>query len=348
MFLVVGGYTQRMDENTPGRARGISVYAFDQHDGGLAFAGYVKDSNPSYVITDRQRSIIYSVCELPAGEGSAVCAHKVSIDKTGKPRIEPLGKVELPGSAPCHLARVGRALAVACYGSGQLIIVGLEDDGNVGDVRQTITFTTTTKRDSHIHCSVYQAARDRLLVTDLGDDKIKVLDRGADGQFTYRPELDVEVQDCQGPRHIALEPGGRFAIVNGECRGIAHLLDVSEEKIMKVHQTNVLPERVVDEAKGAAVRLSGNNRMVYISDRTFNVVNALRLDHRSATLRFRHSTPTGGAHPRDFILSPDDEWLLTANLQTSSIGVFKLNPKGELTHYRTVSKIPTPTSLAWL
>lgn len=348
MFLVVGGYTQRMDENTPGKARGISVYAFNRHDGDLNFAGYAKDSNPSYVITDRQRSIIYSVCELPAGEGAAVCAYKVSIDKTGKPKIKSLGKVELPGSAPCHLARAGRALTVACYDSGHLIVVGLQDDGSVGEVQQTISFTTTTDRNSHIHCSAYQATQDRLLVTDLGDDKVKVLYRNGEGQFVHRPELDVELQDCQGPRHIALEQGGRFAVVNGELRGVAHLLDVSEEKILKVHVANVLPERVVDKASGAAVRLSSNNRMVYISDRTFNVVNALRLDHRAATLRFRHSTPTGGAHPRDFILSPDGEWLLAANLKSSSIGVFKLNPKGELTHYRTVSKIPTPTSLAWL
>ena len=67
MLLVVGGYTQRMDENTPGHARGISVYDFNRHDGDLTFKGYIKDSNPSYVITDGQRSLIYSVCEHPAG-----------------------------------------------------------------------------------------------------------------------------------------------------------------------------------------------------------------------------------------------------------------------------------------
>ena len=337
-----------MDEDTPGKARGISIYDFDPHEGRINFNVFVKDDNPSYVITDRARSIIYSVCEHAAGEGAAVCAHKVKPGKEGKARIEAIGKVDLQGSDPCHLSFADRSLAISCYSSGQLIIVPLAKDGSLTEVSQTFDFNTSNQRDSHIHCSVYQAAQQRLLITDLGDDKIKVLERKADGAFTYAADLDVAVHDCHGPRHITIQPNGHYAVVNGECRGFVHLLDISQRTIRRVHSVGALPERVVDQAKGAALRMCNKGKMVYVSDRNFHVINALRLDRRSGALRFRHSTPSGGEHPRDFILSPDGEWLLTANLKSSSVGVFKVDPKGALTHYHTFAKVPTPTSLAWL
>ena len=341
-----------MDENTPGRARGISVYDFDSKEGRLTFNAFVTDDKPpSYLVTDRSRSIIYSVCEHPAGEGAAVCAHKVKPPKTGqggKVRFEPLGKVSLPGSDPCHLAFAGRNLAVSCYSSGHLLILPLAKDGAITEVSQVIEFSSATDRGSHVHCSVYQPSRSRLLVTDLGDDKLKVVELGEDGLFAHVPELDVSFPEFTGPRHIALHPGGRLAVVNGECRGIVHLLDTSERRITALHGASALPERVVDQAHGAALRVAPNGKLVYVSDRNFSVINALRLDHRTEALRFRHSTPTGGEHPRDFQLSPDGRWLLVANLKSSSIGVFQVTPRGELTHYHTFGKVPTPTCLAWL
>ena len=336
----------------PRAAPGVfPVYDFDTKEGRLTFNAFVADDNPSYVVTDRARSIIYSVCEHPAGEGAAVCAHKVKPARNGrggKVRFEALGKVFLPGSDPCHLTFAGRNLAVSCYSSGHLLILPLAKDGTLTEVSQVIEFASATNRDSHIHCSVYQPGLSRLLVTDLGDDKLKVLELDGGGRFNYVPELDVAFIASQGPRHIALHPGGRFAVVNCECRGIVHLLDISERHITALHGANALPERVVDQAHGAALRVAPGGKLVYVSDRAFSVVNALRVDQRTGALRFRHSTPTGGEHPRDFNLSPDGRWLLAANLKSSSIGVFKVKPSGELTHYHTFGKVPTPTCLAWL
>lgn len=337
-----------MDEKTPGKARGISVYDFFPADGRMQFLGFVKASNPSYVITDRSRQMIYCVHEHSAGEGAGVSAFKVSRKKDGKVRFLEYGHVDIDGDAPCHLAFAERNLAVSCYGSGQLLLLPLADDGKIERVGQNIDFPSEGGNECHIHCSVYQPMHQRLLVTDLGGDLVRVLTKDAAGNFSCRPELDLKFERTKGPRHIALHPAGELAFVNGEKLGTVSLVDVSKEQLSILSVANALPERVLDEAWGAAIRLSNNGKIIYCSDRTFSVVNALKYDQRAATVKFKHTTPSGGESPRDLILSLDGEWLLTANTATSSVGVFRIDPRGELTHYHTFQKIPTPTVFAWL
>lgn len=337
-----------MDENTPGKARGISVYDFFPNDGRLQFLAFVKASNPSYVLTDRSRQIIYAVHEHASGEGAGVSAFKVSRKKDGKVNFIAMGNVELSGSDPCHLSFAGRNLVTTCYTSGQIFIIPLDKEGRVEEIGQSMSFTSDTTRKSHAHCAAYQEAKKRLLVTDLGADRIRILQEQPDGSFVHTSEFDVEFPEMEGPRHIAMHPEGRYAVVNGECKGVVRLLDISGEQPTIVHQANALPERVVDQAHGAAIRFGKSGKMVYVTDRNFSVVNALKLDQRAGSILFRHTTPSGGEHPRDMILSPDGQWLLTANTVSSSVGVFRVDPRGELTHYHTFQKVPTPTAFAWL
>ncbi|NJC26469.1 6-phosphogluconolactonase [Lewinella antarctica] len=337
-----------MDENTPGKARGISVYDWLPGEAGLKFLGFVKTSNPSYVLTDQSRQIIYAVNEHSAAEGAAVVAFKVSRKKEDKLSFREIGQVPLAGDDPCHLAFAGRNLVVSCYTSGQVMILPLDVEGALGTVSQTFTFAADNGREAHAHCSVFQPLPAQILVADLGSDRLRVLRREDDGSFTHAAELDLEFPDKQGPRHVALHPTGQYAVVNGEREGRVRLLTLSGDRPRITHTANALPERVLDEAWGAAIRISKNGKMVYTTDRNFSVVHALRIDERSAVVRFRHSDPSGGDQPRDVILSPDGDWLFTANTASSSVGIFKIDPSGELTHYRTVPKVPTPTSFAWL
>ena len=105
---------------------------------------------------------------------------------------------------------------------------------------------------------------------------------------------------------------------------------------------------MVDEAKGAAIRISPNGKTVYVSDRAFSVVTVLRIDERAGKLIVRDTYPSGGESPRDVNLSPKGEWLLSANGLDDTIGVFRVDPRGGLVHFRTIRKVPTPTTLAWL
>jgi 6-phosphogluconolactonase (cycloisomerase 2 family) len=48
------------------------------------------------------------------------------------------------------------------------------------------------------------------------------------------------------------------------------------------------------------------------------------------------------------LVAPKGQWLLAANTNDSTVGVFRIDPRGGLIHYHTFRKVPSPTSFAWL
>lgn len=348
-MLIVGGYTEKIEGTASAKARGISVYDFFPTEGRIQFLGFTPAINPSYVITDRKRSVIYAVREQSSEIGAGVTAHKVLRNQRGKVRFEKLSDISLPGDDPCHLGFAGNTVLASSYSSGHLHVIRRAEDGSLGEVIQDIKLTATNEeRGAHAHCTAYLSDREQVLLCDLGDDKLKVFDRAENGILTERPELALSFPEKAGPRHIALHPGGQLAVVNGECIGHVHLIDLSGEKPLRANVANALPERVVEEASGAAIRIGTNGKMVYTSDRTFSVITVMRIDERDKKLVVRDTYPSGGESPRDLNLSPKGEWLLSANTGDHSIGVFRIDPRGGLVHYHTFKKVPSPTCLAWL
>ncbi len=348
-MLLIGGYTNHDNPAVPkGKARGISAYDFFPTDGRIQFLGFAPAVNPSYLLTDRKRSIVYAVRETTEQQGAGVTAHKITRDKRGKVKFELLSDIPLLGDAPCHLSFAGNTLLISSYDSGTLHVIKRQEDGRLGKELQTITLTAQAGKQAHPHCTVFVPEKNWVLLVDLGDDKLKVFNRGQDGQLTYLPEADLAFPDGEGPRQVALHPEGNLAVVNGERVGRIHLIDLSGDKPLRANVANALPERVIEEANGAAIKLSTNGKMVYASDRAFSVVTVLRIDERDKKLVVRDTYPSGGESPRDLSPSPKGEWLLTANTIDSTVGVFRIDPRGGLAHYHTFKKVPSPTCLAWL
>ena len=348
-MVLIGGYTERMDADTPGKARGISAYDFHPGAGGeLHFLGFAPAVNPSYLRPDRKRGVVYAVSERESSNHACVTAHRVRRNRKGKVEFEKISEVLIKGDHPCQLTLAGGTLLVSSYTNGMLHVIGRAQDGALTEVLQDIQLTTSTGRGPHAHCTAYDRARQRVYLCDLGDDKLKTFTRAEDGRLTHVPGLDLSFATGEGPRHVVLHADGDHALVNGECIGVVHLVDLTGEAGPAiVHTANALPERVIDEASGAAIRIGPKGKMVYVSDRTFSVINRLRLDVKAGKLSFRDSYASGGESPRDFSISADGEWLLAANSVDSTVGVFRVDPKGNLTHYRTVKGVPTPTSIAW-
>jgi len=347
-MLIVGGYTENIEGNASAKARGISVYDFFPSEGRIQFLAFAPAINPSYLITDRKRSIVYAVRELQ-DERAGITAHLVRRNKKGKVSFELLSDIDLSGLGPCHLTFAGNTIIASCYNSGHLHVLSRDEEGKLGEIIQTIKLSPSTPgNEPHAHCAAFDAARKRVYVCDLGDDQLRAFDRADDGTLTELPEMALSFPKGECVRHIALHPDGQLAVANGECIGRVHLIDLSGKKLLRATVANALPERVIDEAAGAAIKIGTNGKMIYTSDRTFSVVTVLRVDERDKKLVVRDTYPSGGESPRDVSVSPKGEWLLTANTGDHSVGVFRIDPRGGLVHYHTFKKVPSPSCLAWL
>ena len=352
MLLLVGAYTIDMDENAPGKARGISAYDFSPSSGQLTFRGYVPTVNPSYLWVDDEHKLVYAVRECPHDEGAGVVAFRVS--RTGDRRVafDYVGEADLRGDHPCHLTGVGSTLTVCSYTSGTVHVFARNADGAPGELLQHIALppaAPAADQPPRAHCAAYDARRHRVYVCDLGSNRLRVFDRRPeDGWLTLRPDCGVTFDRGTGPRHIVLHPGGDFATVICELRGICVLLDLRPARPEVADTIPYLPPQALDQASGAAIRADSSGKYLYASDRTFSVVTALRLDTTRGKLSARESYPSGGLRPRDLTVSPDGGWLLTGNLKDHSIGVFQRGAGGGLRLFHVVKKVPSPTCLKWL
>ena len=349
MLLLVGAYTIDMNEDAPGKARGISAYDFSSTTGQLVFRDYVPTTNPSYLWVDDNRRMVYAVRECPNADGPAVVAFRVARGPGNKVSFTPAGESLLHGDHPCHLTGIDNTLIVSSYTSGTVDVFAKAPDGTPGELLQHIALHLAgTNEQPRAHCAAYDHRRQRVYICDLGGDRLRVLRRREDGRLEALPKFGIDFSHGAGPRHVALHPSGDFAVVVCELRGITVLIDLRPDRPRIIHQTRYLPERVIDQASGAAVRMDASGKYVYVSDRRFSVVTALRLDVHAASLTTRDTYPSGGERPRDISLSPDGQWLLTGNLKNHTIGVLRRGAGGALQLHHVVRKVPSPTCLKWM
>ena len=347
MLLLVGGYTVRMDEDTPGKARGVSAYDFSPASGQLEYRGFGKAENPSYILSDPQRKTVYAVKECLNAYDPGLNAFRLSRIAGGKIAFEALGEVPLDGDHPCHLAYAERTLIVSCYTSGSVHVFSLDEDGRIGKPIQRIKLEQR-EREPHAHCALYDSKRSRVYVCDLGSDCLRIFERDGGGMLTELPDFSINFAAGDGPRHIDMHPDGEHLLLNCEHRGRVAMISLYEDRPREIVNVPSLPERAVEGASGAALRLGSGGRDLYISERNYSVITALRVDTKRPDLQLRDTIPSGGLRPRDIILSPDGKWLISANLKDHSLGVFRRGPGGGLVLNHVVRKVPSPTSLCWM
>ena len=93
----------------------------------------------------------------------------------------------------------------------------------------------------------------------------------------------------------------------------------------------------------AAIRLSPDQRFLYVSTRFAEVITVFKISH--GRLEQIQQTGCGGIHPRDMVLTPDGRYLLVANRTQGGLVSFQLNPEtGELLDI--CSRVPAPEAVS--
>ncbi len=262
-------------------------------------------------------------------------------------RLVPLGAASGtgPGAAPCHVAFTpsGERVFAANYGGGRL---SLHDVHPVAALVAAIDFTGAgpdrERQDApHPHQAVVDHARGRLLVPDLGTDRLRVIPLpGSRAELAHRDADDIAVHPGAGPRHLVIT--GHHAIVANELDRTASIVDLTGEG--EVAWFAVDPSV---EARGhgvSAIRLTRHG-VVLIGDRDADALVALRLDPDALTLEHIATMPTGGRHPRDLELTHDERFALVADQASDSIAVIALED-GVPARVVTTIDTPAPACLA--
>ncbi len=319
----------------------VYVLSIDEHTGALRLVQSVDAGlSPSFLAVDRAGARLFAV-----NEGSAqVAAYRISAG-TGELRF--VNRVDSGGQSPAHLAldRSDRFVMVANYGGGNVRVLPVGADGRLGAPVQT----RPTGKWAH------------MIQTDPSNHYVFVANKGADtlSQFLFDPTTGklvanekpfVRTAEGAGPRHFAFSPDGKYVFLINELDDTlsSYGFDASKGRLTWLQTLSTLPEGA-DGAHNtcAEVVVAPSGDFVYGSNRGDDSIATFALDAHSGKLRFLGTTPSGGAVPRSFTLSPDGRWMLVAN-ESGNVTTFAVDvAHGSLRRVRTLPLDGKPQFVGW-
>ncbi|EGU60507.1 6-phosphogluconolactonase [Vibrio nigripulchritudo ATCC 27043] len=326
-FILIGSYTQSIGAMT-GEGKGISVVELNTETGKLLNLELLSDSpNPAYLTLADER--LFSINEFASGEGAGITVFE-RIDE----HLTLTDHLAIQGDYPCHVAMNsdGSRVIASNYGSGNFSLFS-HNEGKI-ELIHTIQHHGTgpnaeRQEGPHAHFACFLNHTAELVTVDLGIDRVSFYPLTPSGIDESNAQ-HVSTPPGSGPRHLVLTKDEKTAYV---------LCELSEEVlVLKKEETDqwslvskIAPFTPHDEGgAAAAIRLSPDEKFVYVSGRQQSVIVCLKVES-DASLTTVQTVSSGGLNPRDFNITADGKWLISANQDTNNVISYRRNAEsGEL------------------
>ena len=321
-----GTYTRRL-------STGIYKADFNTETGQLAnLELFAAEPSPTYLAFDQQQHL-YTVGSQDGLGG--IAAYKT--DGTL------LNHVVEEGAPHCYVAVDEKRGLVygANYHKGQVLVYKRQSDGSLiqTDLDQHSGQGPHENQSSpHVHFT--DLTPDQYLVTcDLGTDEVTTYDVNLEGKlsklYTYHSQAGA------GARHIVFHHHYKIAYLICELNSTIEVLiydGVGEFERMQVIST--LPDGYEGFNATAAIRLSKDGKYLYASNRGHDSIAVFSI-LADGSLELLEIVPSHGKTPRDFDLTPDQEFLIAVHQDSDNATVFKRSPKtGRLAELSNDFRVP--------
>lgn len=342
--LVVGTYTRSCD------SKGIYVYEFDSKTGDFSLKNNTENIlNPSYLTVSNDNKFVYSVSEND--KKSSVSAFRYD-SKSGK--LDFMNYKNPNGLNPCYIINDEKNVFTANYSSGNISVLGKNNDGSIGEVKQVVQHTGKSinikRQDApHAHIVYFSPDKKYVLANDLGTDKVYV--------YQYNPNAavevltlksSIEVKPGSGPRHLIFSKDGKYIYVLQELDGTMTSFSYDDGILKKVSETTVVAADFKGDIGAADIHISPDGKFLYATNRgTANDISAFKI-LKNGKLKFVQSTSTLGKGPRNFNIDPTGNFLLVGHQYTNTIVIFKRDKKsGMLTDSGKKIELCSPVCLVF-
>lgn len=330
---------------TNGLSKGIYKFKFDDNDGtiddiSLAF----EISNPTYLTINKSSNKLYSVSK-DVRENNNIYGGVASFNINNDFSLSLTGKVETKGAPPCHvsLSNDNNYLFASNYHDKHITSYTLNTNKDVTNKSHRILHYGS----SHVHFAMETPDSKFICVLDLGLDIIFIYEL-IDGELILNENLTFTIKKGSGPRHMVFAPNKRFAYILCELSSEVIILEYLGEKGFKIlDYVRTLPDSYSDFNATAAIRITSNGKYLYCSNRGHNSIVAYEIskDGHLCTLNYY---PTYGNEPRDFNLSPNENYLLIGNHKSDNLTVYKKSSDGQLILMQKDIKVPSPVCITFL
>lgn len=296
-------------------------------DGTLEPAGSTPAfESPSWFVS--RGRVLYAASDSPDG---AVVAYGVQED--GGLVLKNVLPAE--GSSTCQLAldAGGRHVYAANYDSGSLTCFAAGEGGELRERLFTLahvgrSVNTARQASPHVHCLAFTPDNAWLCAADLGTDRIELYRHGGlTGMLEHDAARAVTLPPGLGPRHIVFHPDCRHAYVVCELGNVVLSMRYDNAGGFRLfQQLSTLPEGWAGESWASAIRLSGDGRFLYASNRGHDSIACYSVSPEGG-LEIFDIVPSGGRWPRDILFDPSARFLYVANQQSGVVTRFNVDEK---------------------
>ena len=308
--------------------------------------------NPSYMAFSEKKSRVYLVSEtktFQGQDGGAVACCRWDGSGLRLSGIQPTFGVD-----PCHLILDDgeEHVLVANYGTGTCSIFPLDEQGELRVCSQMIRHRGQGKNPlrqegPHVHCVRQNPKGDRVALCDLGLDKISLYAYES-GRVSDSPLQEVRLPEESGPRHLVWRSDGRYAYVVNELANTVAVLREKNHRLQLVQVVSTLPPNFQGESTCAAIKLSPDERFLYVSNRGHDSICCFKLEELGR-LRPVEIISSQGRTPRDITLDTSGRCLLAANQESDCISVFSRDPEtGKLTFTGCQAGLRQPVCICFI
>lgn len=327
-------------------ASGAGIYSvsFNPESGAFGSPKLQADCvNPSALCLSPDGRTLFAGREVFASDAPAL----LSFDVSQSGGLVERSRLPLAGELPCHLAfdaQHGR-LASAQYWTGDVAHCAVRNGALQPEpsyFKRTGNGPNVTRQEGpHAHFVAFSNRGEVLHLVDLGTDSI----------VSHRMNDTDDADECAtltlpagcGPRHMVLTTDESRAFVF--CELDESLISLSRAglgwKVLNVQPGFPAPEG--EDGSGAAIRLSPDERFLYVSGRRQSSIACFAL---GVTAKPIGLVACGGLSPREFIVTADGRWVIVANQNSNTLTSLKRNQStGQLTLSGHLCLINSPVAL---
>lgn len=312
--VILSGYTKKSN-------KGISVIDLDYCKKDYKKFQVIEEENPSYITLNKEGDLLFSTSSKE--NGSVAIYRKIDGKYHIYNRIAELGK------APCHLYydENDRLLYASNYHLGKVHIIG-ENNSNQWKLINTIEIEdeliNENKKESRCHMALKDNENKYLIVVNLGTDSLYVYNVDKNGKHNLKSKLKLE--ENMGPRHIVFHKNGKIAYLVGELNSQISILsyDNSNGEFSYINSIKIKPDGDLSQNWASAIRLSEDNRFLYVSERGNNTINVFEIKENYSLVKIQ-TINTKGLVPRDFNFSKSGEYMIIGHQDSDFSSVYGVN-----------------------
>ena len=309
--IYFGTYTKR-------QSQGIYAADFETDSGQLSNLRLLaKEPNPTYLTFSENNC--YSVGSYK-GKGGIASFNQ---------HFQLINHVVETGAPLCYVAadKQHRLVYGANYHKGEILIYKQGNKGELTLVNKLLHHGSGPHQNQagpHPHFA--DLTPDGCLITcDLGTDSVITYDVSNRGQTK---ELGhYHAASGSGCRHLVFHPKQKTVYLVCELNATVEVLDYYGKGQFKKRQTiTTLPDNYQGFNACGAIRITKDGRFLYVSNRGHDSIVVFAVTE-NGELENRQIIPSAGQTPRDFTLSPAEDFLIAVHQDSDNAAVFKRDSK---------------------